>query len=90
MIDTASPIASARPREVATLAGRVVSIEVQPHNGAPSLTVRISDGTGVADAVFMGRREIPGVTPGAHVTVSGRVSAADTAPRLFNPRFELS
>lgn len=83
-------IAAAEPREIVTVGGRVVSIEVQPRNAAPTLTARISDGTGAIDAVFLGRRDIPGVTPGAHITVSGCVTAAQTAPRLFNPRFEIN
>ena len=86
MIDTVSSIAIARPREVATVAGRVASIEVQPHDASPSLSVHIGDGTGVVEAIFLGRRDIPGLTPGAHVTVSGRLN---DAAQLFNPRFEL-
>ena len=86
MIATTNAIASARPRETATLAGRVVSIEVQPYNAAPSLIARISDGTGVVEAVFLGRRDIPGVVPGAHLSVTGRLS---TTAQMFNPRFEL-
>ena len=89
MTATVSLIVNAHPREVVTVGGRVVSIEVQPRNAVPVLTARVSDGTGVVDAVFFGRRDIPGITPGAHMTLSGRLSAADTAPQLFNPRFEL-
>ena len=90
MIDTTNPNASARPRDIATVTGQVVSIEVQPHDSAPSLTARITDGTGFVDAVFQVRREIPGVTPGAHITISGRLHATDATAQMFNPRFELS
>lgn len=83
-------IAEAPARHVTTVAGRVVSIEVQPRNAAPVLTVRISDGTGFVDAVFLGRRSIPGMTPGVHVSVRGRLSDTDSTPQMFNPRFELS
>lgn len=90
MMDTLDAIGSARPRELVTVTGRVVSIEVQPSNAAPSLTARVSDGTGFVDAVFQGRRDIPGVTPGARIAVSGRLSGAGATPHMFNPRFELS
>lgn len=87
MIDTTVSIESARPREIVTLAGRVLSIEVQPNNAAPTLVARLSDGTGIVEVVFMGRRDIPGLVPGAHLSVTGRLGAA---AQLFNPRFELS
>lgn len=89
MSGAVSGIAEVQPREHVTVAGRVISIEVQPRDAQPRLSARISDGTGVIDAVFIGRRSIPGVTAGAHLSLSGRVNAADGTHRLYNPRFEL-
>ena len=89
MKDAVQSISSVRTREVATVEGRVVAITVEPRDAAPSLVARVDDGTGRIDAVFMGRRAIAGIEPGARVALAGRVCAAEAAPRLYNPRFEL-
>lgn len=83
-------IADAHPREIATVSGRIVSLQVEPRDAAPQLTARLDDGTGRIDAVFMGRRIIPGIEAGAQVTVSGRVSDADARLRMYNPEYWLS
>ncbi|MFV0286477.1 MAG: OB-fold nucleic acid binding domain-containing protein [Demequina sp.] len=83
-------IADATAREVVTVAGRVVALQVEPHDAAPRLTARIDDGTGRIEAVFMGRRAIPGIEAGAQVTIEGRVSDAEALPRIYNPRYWLS
>ncbi|WP_084078181.1 OB-fold nucleic acid binding domain-containing protein [Demequina sp. NBRC 110057] len=87
---TAQRIADAAAREVVTLAGRVVALQVEPHDAAPQLTARIDDGTGRIDAVFMGRRVIPGIEAGVQLTIEGRISDADARPRIYNPRYWLS
>ncbi|MFW7415265.1 OB-fold nucleic acid binding domain-containing protein [Demequina sp. SO4-18] len=89
MIAQATPISDLRPREVVAVAGRVVSIQVEPRDAAPTLTARVDDGTGRVEAVFMGRRAIAGVEPGARIRLEGRVCSTDALPRLYNPRFEL-
>ncbi|MFV0634682.1 OB-fold nucleic acid binding domain-containing protein [Demequina sp.] len=86
---TATPIDSLAVREIGTVEGRIVSITVEPRDAAPQLTARIDDGTGRLDAVFMGRREIAGIEPGARVSVTGRVSETETSLCLYNPSFEL-
>jgi len=82
-------IADAVPRTVSRIEGAIVSIEVAPQEGPCELIARISDGTGVLDGVFMGRRIIPGITPGARIGLQGTVVAAVEAPRIFNPAYEL-
>lgn len=88
-MSTLSAIGAVRPRDHVHVAGRVVSIEVQPRDAQPRLSARVSDGTGVIDAIFLGQRTIAGLTPGIQVSLSGRLSVADGTPRLYNPRFEL-
>ncbi len=90
MIDQATAIADLHPRDNAAVVGRIVAIRVEPRDAAPTLTARIDDGTGRAEAIFMGRRVIAGVVPGARIRVEGRVCASDSLPRLYNPKFELS
>lgn len=89
MITQATPIAELQPRDVAAVSGRIVSIRVEPRDAAPSLTARVDDGTGRVEAIFMGRRAIAGVEPGARIRLEGRVCSTDAMPRLYNPRFEL-
>ena len=83
------PISEVEPRTMVTVRGRIVSIHVEPADAAPSLTARVQDATGRIEAVFMGRRSIPGIEPGQHVVLAGRVAATGAMPRLFNPRYEL-
>ena len=61
----------------------------EPFDAAPTFTVQLDDGSGRIDAVFMGRRSIPGIEPGARLTLEGTVCAAQALPRMFNPRYEL-
>lgn len=89
MIDQATPISDLQPRAIVAIAGRIVSIQVEPRDAAPTLTARVDDGTGRVEAIFMGRRAIAGIEPGARIRLEGRVCATDALPRLYNPRFEL-
>lgn len=82
-------IGSVTPRATARVAGRVVSVQVEPLDAPPAFTVRVDDGTGRLDAVFMGRREIPGIIPGSTVELEGCVCDTDALPRVYNPRYTL-
>ena len=83
------PAAQARPGEVACVRGSIDSIRIEPHGAAPALTASVSDGTGVIEAVFMGRRSIPGIEPGRLITIHGRVARGDGAPHIFNPWYRI-
>lgn len=83
-------ISSVEPRAVARVVGRVVAVQVEPSDAPPAFTVRLEDRTGRLEAVFMGRREVPGITPGITLEVEGCVCATDSLPRLYNPRYELA
>ena len=76
-------------REMARVAGRVVSIQVEPNDAPPAFTVRIDDGTGRLDAIFMGRRDIPGLAPGGRIELEGRMCRTTSLPRVYNPRYTL-
>lgn len=82
-------IGDVRPRHAAKVAGRVVAVRIEPKDSAPQFTAQLDDGTGRIDAIFMGRRSVPGIEPGAHVCVEGTVCASQSLPRIFNPRYEL-
>lgn len=83
------PIAECEERAMVRIRARVVAIQVEPLDAAPRLTARLADASGRIDAIFLGRRSIPGIEPGAVVEMEGRVCAADDLPRLFNPSYVL-
>ncbi|MDN4482123.1 DNA-binding protein [Demequina lignilytica] len=83
-------IGTVEPRAVARVVGRVVAVQVEPSDAPPAFTVRLEDRTGRLEAVFMGRREVPGITPGITLEVEGCVCATESLPRLYNPRYELA
>ena len=82
-------IADLKERQVATVRGRVASVRVEPRDAAPTMTARVRDDTGVVDAVFMGRREIIGVEPGAVIDIEGRVCAGESVMCIYNPSYVL-
>ncbi len=82
-------IAAAAARQHVTVAGKIVSVTVNPKDAPPALTARVEDSSGSIDAVFIGRRGIPGVEPGRSVKIAGRVYNDGHGPRIFNPSYEL-
>lgn len=86
---TATTVKEARPRSEARISGRVVAVRIESLDAPPQFGMQIDDGTGRIDAIFMGRRNVPGIEPGAHVAIEGVVCASQALPRMFNPRYEL-
>ncbi len=84
------PISSAQVGDIARFRGAIRAIVVEPGDAAPALTATIVDDTGTIDAVFMGRREIPGIEPGRVVTMHGRVAGGPGGLHIFNPWYELA
>lgn len=82
-------VGAVRLRAVERARGRIAYIEVSPHDAPATLTVRVEDATGAIDCVFLGRRLIAGLEPGATVCVEGRVAEGNGVPRIYNPRYEL-
>jgi amino acid transporter len=84
-----TPIADAQFRRPARLAGRVRSVRVQPLAGVASLEVTIADASGSIVVVFVGRRRIPGIKPGARLIVESVVGEHGGRLALLNPMYEL-
>ena len=82
-------IADLRVRSQVSVTGTVHSIAVLPSDKAPELRIELFDGTGILDVVWLGRREIAGIRPGAYLTLSGRVTLVDGRPTIFNPGYEM-
>ncbi|MDQ1424140.1 MAG: hypothetical protein QOD72_1638 [Acidimicrobiaceae bacterium] len=64
-------------------------MRVQPWGAAPSLEATITDGTGEITLVFLGRREVGGVRPGAVIAAGGVVGMQQNRPAMLNPSHSL-
>jgi hypothetical protein len=86
---TTGPIGEVRDRERARLAGTVRAVTLRPPSTAPAFEVILDDGTGALRVVWMGQRDIPGISPGRGLLVEGRVSRDTHGPTMRDPRYEL-
>lgn len=84
-----TPLGKVTPRSMEHTGGRVAYVQVSPRDAPARLTVRLVDPSGSLDLIFLGRRYIAGLEPGATVCVEGRVAASEDAPIIYNPRYEL-
>jgi hypothetical protein len=81
-------IADARLRSTVKIAGVIKRMTVLPLAGHESLEALVSDGTGDATVVFMGRRGIEGLTLGRRIVVEGVLGQQRAGLRMINPRLE--
>jgi amino acid transporter len=86
---TPIPINSVRWRNRATLEGRIRSVYVGPVSGSPALEAELYDETGGITLVFLGRRSIPGIEPGARMRVEGMVGEMEGYLAMSNPSYVL-
>lgn len=84
-----TPMKQLHERRRSTVTGKVLWVEVSAKDGDPFLVARLTDGTGSVDCVFLGRRTIPGIEPGAVIAAEGMVTVRRGALTIFNPRYEL-
>jgi hypothetical protein len=85
----ATPIADLRDREQADVVGTLRTVTVRPRGNSPTLQAELWDGSGSLTLVWLGRHSIPGIEPGRHLTVHGRVCSQRGARTIFNPGYEL-
>jgi hypothetical protein len=83
------PIAEVQYRQPARVAGRVRSVRVQPLAGVASLEVTLVDASGSIIVVFVGRRRVPGIKPGARLVAESVVGQHGGRLALLNPIYEL-
>ena len=83
------PIIGLRPRDRATIAGRIKQVRVQPRSGIATLQATVVDATGTIVVVFLGRRHIAGIVPGACVLFSGVVGEHGGELEILNPVYQL-
>jgi len=76
-------------RELVTIFGHLKNVSLAPRAGTPTLEAVLYDGSGDVTLVWLGRRTIVGIKPGASLVATGRVSCHDQRRVIYNPRYEL-
>ena len=76
------------PRQLASVAGRIRSMRVQPFGGNPSLECVVADAAGLITLLFTGRREIAGLRVGTRVKAQGTVAVVAGTPTMINPLYD--
>jgi hypothetical protein len=84
-----TPIDQLDDRSRASVSGVIRSVNLRPREGVPALEAELYDGSGSLDLVWLGRREIGGVSPGRRLKIEGLVCMIDGRRTVFNPRYEL-
>jgi len=85
-----TPIDRLRPRELASVAGRLKTVALQTDGRSPSVEAELVDGTGQVALVWMGRRRIVGLEAGTRLLARGRVAQlSDGRLAIYNPTYEL-
>ncbi|WP_194947996.1 OB-fold nucleic acid binding domain-containing protein [Actinomyces trachealis] len=77
------------PRSRVRVSGVLQAVTHRPASAKPVLVARLYDGTGAVDLIWLGRRDIAGVVPGAHLITEGMVTAGRSRPIIYNPAYEL-
>jgi len=83
------PISAAEHRRADRFAGRVQALRIRSMSDVQSLEVRITDGTGTISLVFVGRKSIAGIKPGARLIVEGMVGQHQGRLAMLNPLYGL-
>jgi amino acid transporter len=84
-----TPIAELQSQRRARIEGRVHSVQIAPRSGVPTLECVVFDGTGGLSVLFFGRRQVPGIEPGAQLRLEGVVGEVDGHLAMANPAYEL-
>ncbi|GGL22846.1 OB-fold nucleic acid binding domain-containing protein [Phycicoccus endophyticus] len=77
------------PRYPACVCGTVRTVTLPPRRSVPALVAEVWDGKGSVNLVWVGRRSIGGVEPGAFLRARGRVATHKGVPTIFNPSYEI-
>lgn len=85
-----APITDDTDRQVVTVAGSITAVTLRPRATVPALVAELFDGSQTVQLVWLGRRSIQGVDPGAYVKATGLICRpTGTTPVIYNPAYEL-
>jgi amino acid transporter len=82
-------IAEVAYRQRARVAGRIRSVRVQPWSGVATLECTLADKSGGLLIVFLGRKEVPGIAPGARIVAEGMVGENGGRMAILNPTYRI-
>ena len=82
-------VADAPDRTPVQLSGTLRTVTLRPRGGVPALEAELFDGSGALTLVWLGRRQISGISPGRQLEVHGRIGVQDGVRVMYNPRYEL-
>jgi len=85
----AEPVAQVRARRRSEVEGVLVAVTYRPSGGPTGVVARLHDGTAELDLVWLGRRHIPGITPGRRLVAEGMVYSGEQRATIFNPAYRL-
>src|ERR1700678_1832333 len=78
-----------RGQEV-TMVGTLRSVECNGKGCAGGVRAELFDGSDTVTLVWLGQRRIPGIDPGRHRLVRGRLGKLENgAKAIYNPRYEI-
>ena len=83
------PIIQAPDRARVKVQGTLRTVTLRPRGGVPALEAELYDGSGSLTVIWLGRRRIGGIIPGAVIRVEGRIGVHDRQRIIFNPGYEL-
>ncbi|MCA0335803.1 MAG: OB-fold nucleic acid binding domain-containing protein [Actinobacteria bacterium] len=76
-------------RQVAQVCGVIRSVTMPARTSVPVLQADVFDGSTAVTLVWIGRRRIAGIEPGALISAHGRVAMRPEGPTIFNPPYTL-
>ena len=84
-----TPMDRITARTPTRVAGEIRAVRIVPRAGAPAMEVTVTDGRGAVVGVFLGRRKIPGLSPGHRVLFSGVAGQDGSRYLVYNPEYQL-
>jgi hypothetical protein len=84
-----TPMCDLADRQEATVSGTVRAVTLRPRVNVPALVVDLYDGSRSINLIWLGRRTIGGIQPGAYLRARGRVTYSRGIPTIFNPSYEI-
>lgn len=69
--------------------GEIESVRIVPRASSDAIEATITDGYGRATLVFLGRKRIPGISPGRRLVADGVPAKSGMRVLIYNPRYTL-
>jgi hypothetical protein len=82
-------IADSADRTPVRLRGTLKAVTLRPRGGVPALEAELFDGSDTLFLVWLGRREIAGISAGRSLEVQGRIGRHAGDRIIYNPRYTL-